>query len=222
MIKLEDIFLGICGLIGLVVTGAVALDAKDTWAAQKAADNEPALAGEALAAQAQELGETKWVDQTSGIVSIPIDQAMKQVQQELAAGTYKPFLQTEEMKQAALKKLLAGVTTEKLEALAGKPAAVSEGKQLFADTACVACHQADGTGVVGPNLTDPYWIHGGKPTDIYLTIMNGAPNGMPAHKDSLGQKKVMKVVAYIMKDFVGKNRPGKAAQGVDAAGNPPS
>lgn len=220
-IKLDDVVMGVVGLAGLGIAAALAFNATNTWAAMRAADDQPAAAKEALAAQAKELSEARWVDQTSGIVSLPIEQAMADVQKELADGSYKPFLQTEEMKAAAMRKLLAGVTVEKLDALKADKAAVEEGKQLFAATACVACHKADGTGVVGPNLTDPYWLHGSKPTDIYLTIMNGAPNGMPAHKDSLGQKKVMKVVAYIEKTFVGKNLPGKAPQGVDADGNPP-
>ena len=37
-----------------------------------------------------------------------------------------------------------------------------KGKQVFT-TNCVSCHRADGGGMIGPNLTDEFWIHGGTP-----------------------------------------------------------
>ena len=47
----------------------------------------------------------------------------------------------------------------------------SAGKVLFAKT-CVPCHLAEGQGLVGPNLTDDFWIHGGGIKDIFKTIRN--------------------------------------------------
>ena len=37
---------------------------------------------------------------------------------------------------------------------------IDKGKEIFTVN-CVSCHNADGGGGVGPNLTDQYWIHGG-------------------------------------------------------------
>ena len=48
-------------------------------------------------------------------------------------------------------------------------------------TNCVACHGADGGGLIGPNLTDDYWIHGGSRSTIYATVADGVlDKGMPA------------------------------------------
>ncbi|HEX9564869.1 MAG TPA: cbb3-type cytochrome c oxidase N-terminal domain-containing protein, partial [Gemmatimonadaceae bacterium] len=72
-----------------------------------------------------------------------------------------------------------GPSTEELAALASQPAALAEGKQVFV-TYCAACHREDGGGLIGPNLTDDPWIHGGQVADIRRTIDQGVlEKGMP-------------------------------------------
>ena len=48
-----------------------------------------------------------------------------------------------------------------LAALLKDAAAIAKGKSVY-DAKCMACHAAQGQGLVGPNLTDDYWIHGGE------------------------------------------------------------
>jgi len=104
------------------------------------------------------------------------------------------------------------MTNEALLALASDAAVVSEGQAAFATT-CVACHLAQGQGLVGPNLTDAVWIHGGKPTDIQTAIVNGFPEkGMPPWGKTLGAAKVRALTAFVL-SIKGKNLPGKAPQG---------
>ena len=63
---------------------------------------------------------------------------------------------------------------------------------------CVACHQADMTGLVGPNLIDEEWVHGGTYTDIVRTVTNGVPGtAMISWTSMLGEDKVRDVSAYI-------------------------
>ena len=63
---------------------------------------------------------------------------------------------------------------------------------------CAACHAADGGGLVGPNLTDSYWIHGGGIKDIFRTISQGVPEkGMIAWKDQLNPLQIQQVSSYI-------------------------
>ena len=38
---------------------------------------------------------------------------------------------------------------------------------------CAACHKADGTGLVGPNLMDPEWLHGASDAEVFENIMKG-------------------------------------------------
>ena len=63
---------------------------------------------------------------------------------------------------------------------------------------CVQCHGARGEGNIGPNLTDEYWLHGGKLTDIYDTVMEGVPaKGMLAWKKQLPLGDILAVSAYV-------------------------
>lgn len=63
---------------------------------------------------------------------------------------------------------------------------------------CAACHAADGGGLVGPNLTDAYWIHGGGIKDLFRTITQGVPEkGMIAWKDQLNPLQIQQVSSYI-------------------------
>lgn len=75
--------------------------------------------------------------------------------------------------------------------------ALASGKTTF-DTTCAVCHKPDMTGLIGPNLVDHEWIHGGKPMDAFKTINEGVlVKGMPAWGPMLGRQKISEVVAYI-------------------------
>jgi cytochrome c oxidase cbb3-type subunit III len=105
------------------------------------------------------------------------------------------------------------LTDQTLLLMSQVPARVEEGRQIFQQF-CVACHQADGSGNVGPNLTDAYWLHGGKPLQILNTVTNGVPEkGMVAWRDQLGPARIQKVVSFVL-TLRGRNLPGKTPQGV--------
>jgi cytochrome c oxidase cbb3-type subunit 3 len=64
---------------------------------------------------------------------------------------------------------------------------------------CVVCHLSKGEGLVGPNLTDDYWIHGCKFSDIYTLIVNGVPEkGMISWKTQLSPQQIQEVTSYII------------------------
>ena len=63
---------------------------------------------------------------------------------------------------------------------------------------CAACHGQNGEGVIGPNLTDDYWLHGSAPTEVWTSIAEGFPEkGMPPMKDQLGEEERAEVMAYV-------------------------
>jgi cytochrome c oxidase cbb3-type subunit 3 len=111
------------------------------------------------------------------------------------------------------KKSGGALPPEALLAMSKTPATVDEGKQLFAST-CAPCHRADGGGNIGPNLTDEFWIHGGKPQNIWGCVHDGVPaKGMPTWGPQLGDGKVAAVVAYVL-SIKGTNvANGKPPQG---------
>jgi cytochrome c oxidase cbb3-type subunit 3 len=103
------------------------------------------------------------------------------------------------------------VSNESLLKLAAEPAFVQAGKEIFENPArCALCHKADGSGNIGPNLTDDFWIYGNTPMDIYTSISEGRPAGMLPHKGE-GPQFLQRTTAYVL-SLKGKNLPGKAPE----------
>lgn len=87
------------------------------------------------------------------------------------------------------------------------------GKALFTQS-CVACHAADGGGGIGPNLTDKYWIHGGKLNEVYKTIKIGYPEKGMQSWQSMYSPLQMKNLASFVKSLQGaKTANPKEPQG---------
>lgn len=74
--------------------------------------------------------------------------------------------------------------------------ALSEGKKLFGWYNCSGCH-AQGGGDKGPALMDNVWIYGSKPAQIYATIAEGRPNGMPSFGGHIPDNEIWELVAYV-------------------------
>lgn len=90
---------------------------------------------------------------------------------------------------------------------------LAEGKIIY-DTHCLVCHLSKGEGLVGPNLTDEYWLHGGSIGDIFKIIKVGNPSmGMISWKEQLTPLQMQQVSSFIYK-LAGTNPPNaKAPQG---------
>lgn len=73
---------------------------------------------------------------------------------------------------------------------------VAEGKRLYSQWNCVGCH-AHGGGAIGPALMDVEWIYGSQPQNIYATIVEGRPNGMPSFRGKLSSAQVWQLVSYV-------------------------
>jgi cytochrome c oxidase cbb3-type subunit III len=74
--------------------------------------------------------------------------------------------------------------------------AISQGKELFDSFNCSGCH-AHGGGAIGPALMDDKWIYGSAAENIYATIMEGRPNGMPSFRGRIPPQQVWQLVAYV-------------------------
>ena len=73
---------------------------------------------------------------------------------------------------------------------------ISQGKRLFHWYNCSGCH-GNGGGGMGPALMDDRWIYGHEPDDIYKTIMEGRPNGMPSFKGRIPADQAWQLVSYV-------------------------
>ena len=80
---------------------------------------------------------------------------------------------------------------------------------------CSVCHLADGGGLVGPNMTDKYWIHGGKIEDLFKILETGViEKGMISYKDQLSPKQRLQVASYVLVKLQGTTpATPKAPQG---------
>ncbi|MGH7510052.1 MAG: c-type cytochrome [Gemmatimonadales bacterium] len=72
----------------------------------------------------------------------------------------------------------------------------AQGKWLFSQMNCVGCH-AHGGGGIGPALMDDQWIYGSEPENIFQSIVQGRPNGMPAFGGKIVPDQIWQLVAYV-------------------------
>jgi cytochrome c oxidase cbb3-type subunit 3 len=79
---------------------------------------------------------------------------------------------------------------------AGDLEAINEGKRLYSWFNCVGCH-ANGGGGMGPPFIDDKWIYGSDNANVFASILEGRPNGMPSFGDKIPEQDIWKLVAYV-------------------------
>jgi cytochrome c oxidase cbb3-type subunit 3 len=97
----------------------------------------------------------------------------------------------------------------------GDAAAIAKGAETWS-TICVACHLPEGTGLVGPSLVDPYWKYGHSDAELFATVSEGRPLGMPPWGPQLGSEKIWQVLAYL-ETLPKSEAPGIGSPEYDAA-----
>jgi len=113
---------------------------------------------------------------------------------------YEEYAQ--EVKIASLEKealIKSGAfVNEETVTLLSDASALDAGKTIY-DLNCIACHAADGGGIVGPNLTDDYWIHGGGIKNVFKVIKYGVvEKGMIAWQTQLNPNQIQEVASYVL------------------------
>lgn len=111
-------------------------------------------------------------------------------------------------------------TAEDLLAAAVDPESLGKGRERFLKT-CAPCHGENGQGLIGPNLTDNFWIHGGKAVEIFTTVAKGVPaKGMPPWGRALKPEELRALVGFI-RSLNGTNPAnGRAPEGNEVAPEP--
>ena len=74
---------------------------------------------------------------------------------------------------------------------------IGEGKRLYSAFNCAPCHGTNGGGAIGPALIDDKWIYGGRGEQIYATISQGRPDGMPSFGGHVPPQQIWQLVAYV-------------------------
>jgi mono/diheme cytochrome c family protein len=74
--------------------------------------------------------------------------------------------------------------------------AVKVGESLFNRYNCDGCHGDGAAGSVGPSLADGRWRYGGTPREIYQSVYEGRPLGMPSYR-AVAHEPIWYLVAYV-------------------------
>ena len=98
----------------------------------------------------------------------------------------------------------------------GDKAAISTGGKLFIAYNCLDCHGADGSGAMAPTFQDGRWHFGGLPGEVFESIYQGRPDGMPAWGGRISNDQIWMLTAYVRslssKDLSTENFTGKTIE----------
>lgn len=126
---------------------------------------------------------------------------------------YKQQMAQADADMAAYRKNAAGLVDETNVTQLHSTDSIAQGAAIFTKR-CVVCHGEGAKGLIGPNLTDDYWLHGGNIKDLFKTIKYGVQGkGMKSWENELAPQEIQMVASYV-KSLRGTNPPGaKAAEG---------
>ena len=77
------------------------------------------------------------------------------------------------------------------------PQALATGAELYVAYNCIDCHGAGGGGSMGPSLNDGRWHFGGSDGEVFESIYQGRPEGMPAWGGRIANDQIWMLVAYV-------------------------
>ncbi len=131
----------------------------------------------------------------------------------LQAEEYTIKMEQAEAQVSAHLATLGAQVDENTAELKNDEASLKKGKDIFT-LKCVACHRADGGGLIGPNLTDKYWLHGSGIKNIFKTVKYGVPStAMAPWANQLSPSEIEDVASYVI-SLQGTNPPDpKAPEG---------
>lgn len=82
---------------------------------------------------------------------------------------------------------------------------VAEGGRLFVTYNCGDCHGAGGSGAMAPSLGDNRWRYGGTQDEVFRSIAEGRPGGMPAWGATIPGPQMIALTAYVRSLGEGKD-----------------
>lgn len=99
----------------------------------------------------------------------------------------------------------------------GNADAISTGAKLYISYNCVDCHGGDGSGAMAPAFVDGRWHFGGSAAEVYESIYQGRPDGMPAWGGLIDRASIWRLVTYVRslqqgKDVATENFTGKTVE----------
>ena len=151
-------------------------------------------------------------DMTASSSSAPTEQPA--VSHLVVAGDSLRFMQHDE-------NLPAGFPSQAKPVLIRNPYegdknATATGGKLFIAYNCLDCHGAEGSGAMGPSFQDGRWHFGGAPGEVFESIYEGRPDGMPSWGGRITDDQIWMLTAYVRslasKDLSTENFTGKTVE----------
>jgi cytochrome c oxidase cbb3-type subunit 3 len=131
----------------------------------------------------------------------------------LQATEYTNEMETARIAIEAYKAKAADAVDETTVTLQADASILQQGSSHY-DKLCKVCHGGSGEGLVGPNLTDSYWLHGGDIKDVFKTIKYGVQGkGMKSWQQELSASEIAQVANYIISLQGTAPANGKAPEG---------
>jgi cytochrome c oxidase cbb3-type subunit 3 len=120
-----------------------------------------------------------------------------------------------EMKKAeAARKLMLANAAENVDETSAKlvtdAARLAPMREVFTKR-CMVCHGQKAEGLIGPNLTDEYWVYGADVKNLFKVIKNGTTNGMQAFNTVLKPSEIETMASYVL-SLQGTNAGNPAAK----------
>jgi mono/diheme cytochrome c family protein len=138
----------------------------------------------------------------------------REVSHLLVAGDSLRFIQHDENLPAGFPLSIRPVAV--VNPYEGNGDAVRTGGQLFIGYNCLDCHGAEGSGAMGPSFQDGRWHFGGSPGEVFESIYQGRPDGMPAWGGRISNDQIWMLTAYVRslssKDLSTENFTGKTVE----------
>jgi mono/diheme cytochrome c family protein len=98
----------------------------------------------------------------------------------------------------------------------GSKDAAATGAKLFIAYNCLDCHGAEGSGAMGPSFQDGRWHFGGSAGEVFESIYQGRPDGMPSWGGRITNDQIWMLTAYVRslssKDLSTENFTGQTVE----------
>ena len=151
-------------------------------------------------------------DTTAASSSPPVEQPA--VSHLVVAGDSLRFMQHDENLPAGFPSQVKPVLIR--NPYEGDKNAIATGAKLFIAYNCLDCHGADGSGAMGPSFQDGRWHFGGAPGEVFESIYEGRPDGMPSWGGRITDDEIWMLTAYVRslasKDLSTENFTGKTVE----------
>jgi cytochrome c oxidase cbb3-type subunit 3 len=168
----------------------------------------------AIAACERRAGESSDTSGTTATSASPVSPEQSATSHLLVADDSLRFIEHPEILPAGFPSRLKPLLVQ--NPYEGDTRAIGVGAQLFVGYNCIDCHGAEGSGAMGPSFQDGRWHFGGSAGEVFESIYQGRPDGMPSWGGRISNDQIWMLTAYVRslptKDLSTENFTGRTVE----------